>query len=108
MTYLQLLKLASVTTTYSPTKAKERYYTPSPCKIRPNLKKRQGIEGKAVEEIKFVKADDTMKGVNTTTNPDNKDVFRRYKNNHKNSISGTGTGRRYWIDDTSRNAYAIC
>lgn len=102
-----IIKLASLTTTYSPTASASRNYTPKKPSITPRVVKINAAQEKKVETPKFEKTDLPKDGKNVATNPDHRDAFARPANDFKNSISGTGYGRPYWVDDGTRNAYSL-
>lgn len=107
MTNLHILKLAA-SYTYSPTAAESRNYTPRKPKIKPGVVKINGSEEKKVEDVKFDKTDVPRHSINSATSPDiARAPFGRYTNDFKNCISGTGYGRRYWVEDPARNAYSL-
>lgn len=94
--------------TYSPTAAASRNYTPTKPSIKPNVVKINGSEEKSVGDIKFDKKDTPKFSKNESVSPDiARAPFGRYTNNFKNCISGTGYGRRYWVEDPARNAYSL-
>lgn len=104
-TNLFIAKLAA-SYTYSPTAAASRNYTPPKPKITPGVVRINGSEEKKVETPKTTTTDVPKSGTNKNTNPDI-DPLRRFTNDFKNAISGTGYGRPYWIEDPSRNAYSL-
>ena len=107
MTDLQILKLAA-SSTYSPTAAMARNYTPPKSGIKYGIVKLQGSDEKKVNKVKFDKTDVPSPSQNTSTDPDVAlRPFRRFSNNFKNAISGTGYGRRYWTESPARNAYSL-
>lgn len=101
-----ILKLAA-SYTYSPTAAKARNYIPKKPSIKPGIVKITDHQEKKVEIPKNKNPELPKPGVNKATNPDNADKFRRFSNDFKYGISGTGYGRRYWVSDIARNAYTI-
>ena len=107
MTDLHILKLAA-SYTYNPTAAAARNYTPPKPDIKPGIVKINGSEERKADEAKFVKTDVPKASVNTSVSPDiARAPFGRYSNDFKNCISGTGYGRRYWVEDPARNAYSL-
>lgn len=103
---LYILKLASYT--YSPTAAESRNYTPKKPKIKPGVVKINGSEERKVSAVKFPKTDVPRHTSNKSTDPDIAMApFRRFSNDFKNCISGTGYGRRYWVESPARNAYSL-
>lgn len=107
MNDLFILKLAA-SWTYSPTAAASRNYTPPKSGIKFGTVKLQGSTEKKVGDVKFPKTDVPKSSENTTSSPDVAMApFRRFSNDFKNAISGTGYGRRYWVESPARNAYSI-
>lgn len=108
MTYSHILKLASAAYTYNPTAAESRNYTPPKPKIKPGMVKINGSEERKADGVGFDKLDVPKKSQNTSTDPDIAMApFRRFSNDFKNCISGTGYGRRYWVESPARNAYSL-
>lgn len=108
MTDLHILKLASAAYTYSPTAAESRNYTPPKSKIKPRMVKINVNDERKVDGVGFAKSDVPNPSQNTSTDPDIAMApFRRFSNDFKNCISGTGYGRRYWVESPARNAYSI-
>lgn len=108
MNDLYILKLASAAYTYNPTAAESRNYTPPKPKIKPGLVRINGSEERKADDVKFSKLDVPKKSHNASTDPDIAMApFRRFSNDFKNCISGTGYGRRYWVESPARNAYSI-
>lgn len=108
MTDLHILKLAA-SYTYRPTAASSRNYTPKKPKIKPGVVRINGSEEKdASAKVKFPKLDVPKHAHNSNTDPDIAMApFRRFRNDFKNCISGTGYGRRYWVESPARNAYSL-
>lgn len=107
MTDLQIIKLAA-SYTYSPTAAASRNYTPPKSGIKYGVVKLTGSEEKPAKKVKFDKSDAPKHSTNEATSPDIAMApFRRFTNDFKNVISGTGYGRRYWTESPARNAYSL-
>ena len=107
MTDLQILKLAA-SSTYSPTAAMARNYTPPKSGIKYGIVRLTGSEEKKAKPVQFDKTDVPKHAQNTSTDPDIAlRPFRRFVNPFKNVISGTGYGRRYWTESPARNAYSL-
>jgi hypothetical protein len=107
MTDLHILKLAA-SYTYSPTASASRNYTPPKPKIKPGVVRINSNEEKKIEDIKFDDTGVPKPSENKSVSPDvARAPFGRYTNDFKNCISGTGYGRRYWVEDPARNAYSL-
>ena len=108
MNDLYILKLASAAYTYSPTAAASRNYIPPKPLIKPGIVKINGSEERKADKVKFDSTDVPKASINTSVSPDiARAPFGRYSNDFKHCISGTGYGRRYWIEDPARNAYSL-
>ena len=108
MNDLYILKLASASYTYSPTAAASRNYTPPKPDIKPRIVKIDGSEERKADLVKFDKTDVPKLSANENVSPDiARAPFGRYTNDFKHCVSGTGYGRRYWVESPARNAYSI-
>ena len=107
MTNEQIIKLAA-SFTYSPMAAASRNYTPPKSGIKFGTVRINGSDEIRAKKVKFDKTDTPKAAPNTTTDPDDSMApFRRFSNDFKNAISGTGYGRRYWTESPARNAYSL-